>query len=104
VRFNVDSELRRLSEGAVSSCGTLQNLRRNRTMEVAMKRSSRNRTLIISFFLLVALFCGLDRPAMAQSTATFQGSVVDSQGGAIAGAKVVVKDTATSLERAIAPP
>jgi hypothetical protein len=40
-------------------------------------------------------------PATAQSTATFQGTVADSQGAAIAGAKVVVKNTATSLERAV---
>jgi hypothetical protein len=67
-------------------------------MEVAVKRSSKNRTLFIAFILLVALLCGLERPAMAQSTAVLKGTVTDSTGAAVPHAKVVVKNLAKGVE------
>ncbi len=52
----------------------------------------------ILFMGLTLLFVG-QPVALAQSTATFQGSVLDAQGAVIAGAKVTVKNLATNLER-----
>src|SRR2546422_5963200 len=46
------------------------------------------------FLLLIA-----GTTARGQSTAAFQGTVLDAQGGAVAGAKVTVKNLGTGLER-----
>src|SRR6266705_5759867 len=46
------------------------------------------------FLLLIA-----GKTARGQSTAAFQGTVLDAQGGAVAGAKVTVKNLGTGLER-----
>jgi hypothetical protein len=52
----------------------------------------------ILFMGLALLFAG-QPAALAQSTATFQGAVLDAQGAVIAGAKITVKNLATNLER-----
>jgi hypothetical protein len=52
--------------------------------------------LTISLLLLI-----LSTPALAQSTATLQGAVTDPKGDVIPNAKVVVRNQATGLERAI---
>jgi len=57
-------------------------------------------------FAKVILFAGLVAiifavPGFAQSTATFQGAVLDAQGAAVAGAKVTVTNSATNLSRAV---
>jgi hypothetical protein len=67
-------------------------------MEVAVKRSSKNQTLFISFFLLVALLCGLDQPAMAQSSASLNGTVTDPAGAAVPSAKVTATNQATGVQ------
>ena len=51
------------------------------------------------FASLVVAFCAL--PGYGQSTATFQGAVLDSQGAAVAGAKVTVTNSATNLARSV---
>lgn len=68
-------------------------------MEVAVKRSSLIRKASLFLCLFAVLLSGVSTTAFAQSTATFQGTVVDAQGAAVAGAKVVVKNAATNLER-----
>lgn len=67
-------------------------------MEVAVKKSSRNRTLFIPFVLLVALLCGFERPAMAQSSASLNGTVTDPAGAAVPNAKVTVTNQATGVQ------
>src|SRR2546425_6269549 len=58
------------------------------------RRFSPVRVLLGIFLLLIA-----GTTARGQSTAAFQGTVLDVQGGAIAGAKVTVKNLGTGLER-----
>lgn len=53
--------------------------------------------LILLFGALLIL--GTDATALAQSTATLQGTVLDPQGGAVPDAKVTVRNAATGLER-----
>ncbi len=67
-------------------------------MEVDVKRSSVNGKVFLCFILLAVLLCGLGSPAMAQSTASLNGTVTDPAGAAIANAKVVVKNQATGIE------
>jgi hypothetical protein len=56
------------------------------------------RSLRIIFCLITAV--GLTyRAADAQSTATLQGTVVDSQGATVSAAKVTVRNIATGQER-----
>ena len=57
----------------------------------------------LAFILLAvsALFCLATLPGYAQSTANFQGTVLDAQGAGIAGAKVTLKNLATNLERSV---
>ena len=50
---------------------------------------------------IAGLLAFLAAPGYAQSTATFQGTVLDSQGAAVAGAKVTVTNGATSLSRSV---
>ena len=50
--------------------------------------------------ILSLLFFG-SLSAHAQSAATFQGTVTDAQGSAVAGAKISVRNTATNLERSV---
>ncbi|HEV2304588.1 MAG TPA: TonB-dependent receptor [Candidatus Acidoferrales bacterium] len=55
-----------------------------------------------TFRLIVVLACvfALSLPALAQSTATLQGTVTDTSNAAIPGAKVVVHNQSTGVERA----
>ena len=53
--------------------------------------------LILLFVALLML--GTGATALAQSTATLQGTVLDPQGGAVPDAKVTVRNAATGLER-----
>src|SRR3989454_2423514 len=53
--------------------------------------------LILLFAALLML--GTGATALAQSTATLQGTVLDPQGGAVPDAKVTVRNAATGLER-----
>jgi len=55
--------------------------------------------LAASVFHLSSRLTGL--PVCAQSTAVFEGTVLDSQGAAVSGAKVTIKNNATSLERSV---
>src|SRR6266699_2824009 len=58
------------------------------------RRFSAVGVLLGIFLLLIA-----GTTARGQSTAAFQGTVLDAQGGAVAGAKVTVKNLGTGLER-----
>src|SRR2546425_1930153 len=55
----------------------------------------------VGFILLFGalLMLGTGATALAQSTATLQGTVLDPQGGAVPDAKVTVRNAATGLER-----
>src|SRR5437660_6772890 len=53
--------------------------------------------LILLFAALLMFFTGAT--ALAQSTATLQGTVLDPQGGAVPDAKVTVRNAATGVER-----
>src|SRR3989442_3829793 len=53
--------------------------------------------LILLFAALLMFFTGAT--ALAQSTATLQGTVIDPQGGAVPDAKVTVRNAATGVER-----
>lgn len=53
-------------------------------------------SLLLALFALIVVL-----PGYAQSTATFQGTILDAQGAAVAGAKVTVKNLGTSLERSV---
>src|SRR6267143_1536691 len=53
--------------------------------------------LILLFAALLVL--GMGATALAQSTATLQGTVIDPQGGAVPDAKVTVRNAATGVER-----
>jgi hypothetical protein len=55
---------------------------------------------LISVLAVFALFTLLGRPlATAQSTSSLNGSVTDSSGAAVSGAKITLTDTATGLQR-----
>jgi len=57
------------------------------------------RNLVVRLFVLIAAIIVSTAPAGAQSTATIQGTVLDTQSAAIPGATVVVRNTATGIER-----
>src|SRR5215471_4844452 len=57
------------------------------------------RNLVLRLFVLIAAIILSTAPAGAQSTATIQGTVLDTQSAAIPGATVVVRNTATGTER-----
>ncbi len=63
-----------------------------------MARSER-RFSAVGVLLGIFLLLLAGTTARGQSTAAFQGTVLDAQGGAIAGAKVTVKNLGTGLER-----
>src|SRR5262245_45295599 len=66
----------------------------------AMSRGRRRITFThLLFSILLSLL--LTSFALAQSTATLQGTVSDSAGGVLVGAKVVVHNQATGLERTV---
>jgi Carboxypeptidase regulatory-like domain/TonB dependent receptor len=62
----------------------------------------RNLTLAFTNLLLAALFSSfVALSAVAQSTATLQGTVTDQSGAIVANAKVVVRNQATGVERTV---
>jgi Carboxypeptidase regulatory-like domain/TonB dependent receptor len=68
--------------------------------KVTMER--RNLTLSFTTLLLAALFSSsLALTAVAQSTATLQGTVTDQTGAIVANAKVIVRNRATGVERTV---
>src|SRR5438045_4489555 len=70
--------------------------RRNSTMRaVATKSSLRN--AFVSVFFSALLFCVSVAPAMAQSTASLNGTVTDPSGAAVPNAKVAVTNAATGI-------
>src|SRR5689334_1519237 len=52
-------------------------------------------------FVLTVLFIGLTGIARAQSTGAVRGTIVDAQGGATPGVTVVIRNTATGVERTV---
>ena len=61
------------------------------------KKPSRNRPFNISLMLFLLLILSI--PALAQSTATLQGTVTDPKGDVMPNAKVVVRNQGTGIER-----
>jgi hypothetical protein len=59
------------------------------------------RNLFVRPFVFLAAIIMLTTTAHAQSTATLQGTVLDTQRAAVPGATVVVRNTATGVERTI---
>jgi protocatechuate 3,4-dioxygenase beta subunit len=59
------------------------------------------RNLVVRLFGLMAAIILFAPPAGAQSTATVQGTVLDTQNAAVPGATVVVRNTATGIERTL---
>src|SRR6185503_7694091 len=57
------------------------------------------RNVVRRLFGLIAAIILSTAPAGVQSTATVQGTVLDAQSAAIPGATVVVRNTATGVER-----
>jgi carboxypeptidase family protein/TonB-dependent receptor-like protein len=57
------------------------------------------RNVVRRLFGLIAAIILSTAPAGAQSTATVQGTVLDTQGAAVPGATVIVRNTATGVER-----
>ena len=54
---------------------------------------------VVRLFALIAAIILLATPLYAQSTATIQGTVLDTQNAAVPGATVLVRNTATGVER-----
>ena len=61
------------------------------------KKPSRNRPFNISLMLFLLLILSI--PALAQSTATLQGTVTDPKGDVMPNAKVVARNQGTGIER-----
>ena len=53
------------------------------------------------FFVLVVLAMGAARTAWAQSTGALRGTISDAQGGATPGVTIVIRNTATGVERTV---
>src|SRR5262249_26021836 len=64
-----------------------------------MKKNKFFSTSLVAFWLATILMLSVSAPAMAQSTATLQGTVLDQQGGAVPKAKVTVRNIQTGSER-----
>src|SRR5262252_7675473 len=60
------------------------------------------RNVVLRLFGLIAAIILSTAPAGAQSTATVQGTVLDTQSAAVPGATVVVRNTETGVERTLA--
>jgi Carboxypeptidase regulatory-like domain/TonB dependent receptor len=56
---------------------------------------------VISLVILVVAFMATGAPARAQSTATVQGAITDSQGAVMPGVSVAIRNAATGLERTV---
>ena len=59
------------------------------------------RNLVVRLFALMAAIILPAAPLSAQSTATIQGTVIDTQSAAVPGATVVVRNTGTGVERTL---
>ncbi|HYL85618.1 MAG TPA: TonB-dependent receptor [Candidatus Angelobacter sp.] len=66
-------------------------------MHLDRKSSPLNRQIFLCVLLFIVLFCGLGSSVMAQSNASLNGTVTDPTGAAVAGAKVVATNRATSV-------
>jgi hypothetical protein len=64
--------------------------------------TSRILKILFRLFLLAVLVGGLSGTAFSQVTASIKGAVTDASGAVIAGAKVVVKNSAVGIERTVA--
>src|SRR5260370_9304011 len=71
-------------------------------MPFEWKSSSVVQKIFLRLFLLVMLVGGLSSAAFSQTTASIKGTVSDASGAIIAGAKIVVKNSAIGIERNIA--
>jgi hypothetical protein len=69
-------------------------------MVVGVNTLSNHRKNFVCFFLLLILVCGLCSTAMAQSSASLNGTVTDATGAAVPGAKVLARNQATGVESA----
>jgi hypothetical protein len=67
-------------------------------MAIDLKRSIQTRSTFAFILLLGLLFTGLHDAALAQSTASLSGSVIDATGAAVPNAKVVATNKATGVE------
>src|SRR5262245_46215038 len=73
---------------------------RRRTTEPC-RREPMNRALWACPFVVVSICLALAPPALAQSTGTLTGTVVDGSGAALPGATVTATDAATSTTRPV---
>jgi hypothetical protein len=71
-------------------------------MEVVSRNLRGNRNFFMRAFLLVVLSAAFGSNMFAQTTASIKGTVSDASGAVIAGAKIVVKNSALGIERDIA--
>jgi hypothetical protein len=69
-------------------------------MVVDVNRSSNHQTSFVCFFLLLILLCGFGSTAMAQSTASLNGTVTDATGAVVPNARVVATNQATGVASA----
>jgi hypothetical protein len=67
-------------------------------MVVDVNTLSNHRKNFVCFFLLLILVCGLCSTAMAQSSASLNGTVTDATGAAVPGAKVLARNQATGVD------
>jgi hypothetical protein len=68
-------------------------------MKVAIAEFRKARRIWVRLLSLILMLGGIGGQALAQTTASIKGVVVDQSGAAIAGAKVVVKSAALGIER-----
>ncbi len=71
-------------------------------MEVRLGDSLKARKFFVRLFVLVLLLSGLGNATFAQVSASIQGTITDASGAVIAGAKVVVRNSALGIERNVA--
>src|SRR6266849_6336556 len=71
-------------------------------MEFVSRNLRGNRNFFMRAFLLVVLSAAFGSNMFAQTTASIKGTVSDASGAVIAGAKIVVKNSALGIERDIA--
>src|SRR6266700_3078102 len=71
-------------------------------IEVRLGDSLKARKFFVRLFVLVLLLSGLRNATFAQVSASIQGTITDASGAVIAGAKVVVRNSALGIERNVA--
>ncbi len=71
-------------------------------MAIDVRGSSVTLKIFFRLFLLAVLLSGLSGAAFSQTTASIKGTVTDASGAVIAGAKIVVKNSALGIERTAA--